>query len=165
MKGYHEIRTQISSGIENGRERWTPSSKARQRNREKNSSVKLGFELTYSSAFDIRPGTVWRGPSNEHTFMSIRDMTLFGAFTGGFRHYRGAIFIRGGDKSPLYRTQKRRFYNRIAVPKAKNIFGGLEKGKESHSAKFCFQGKFRIVPNCKNKPLLPLGSPIPKCPV
>ena len=77
--------------------------------------------------------------------MGIRDMTLFGAFTGGFRHYRGAIFIRGGDKSPLYRTQKRRFYNRIAVPKAKNIFGGLEKGKESHSAKFCFQGKFRFV--------------------
>ena len=98
--------------------------------------------------------------------MSIRDMTLFGAFTGGISPLQGGLFLyREGVKSPLFRTQRRRFYNRIAVPKAKNIFGGLELGKESHSEKFCFQGKFRIVPNCKNKPLLPLGSPIPKRPV
>jgi len=64
---------------------------------------------------------------------------------GDFATTGGIFLYREGVKSPLYRTQKRRFYNRIAVPKAKNIFGGLEKGKESHSAKFCFQGKFRFV--------------------
>jgi len=47
--------------------------------------------------------------------MSIRDMTLFGAFTGGFIHYRGEFFYREGLKSP----------RRTAAPKAQNIFGVL----------------------------------------
>jgi len=59
----------------------------------------MWVELAYSNACNISPGAVRQDASNERTFMSTRDMALFGAFTGGFAT-TGGYYTQGGDEPP-----------------------------------------------------------------
>jgi len=116
----------------------------------------MWVELAYSSACDIRPGTVRRDASNEHTFMSIRDMTLFGAFKGGFLHYRGGFFYREGVKSPLYRPPVNEDFTTEVRRRRRKIFSTcLNKTKNPIPQYSASKGSSALSPTARISPYCP----------